>query len=679
MKNIILKILFILLIAPLSYGAGTCWNGGSSGTTPWSVLDGDGGSPSVAYADVNYCVNTVASAGDTVILPEGEAIWASQLYIRKAMILQGQTVCSGDPEDPITCVDGTVITTNLSTGNYLIRVEPTDSSLNPSIDVSGITFVGGSGEDKGNLLYLYCAPNETCTQYRIHGNSFRNYSVPSTAITSRGNTFGLIDENRFDRINTGNYVYEMNIRGDHGRTWTDHPTNTDPTSSDSTSGGNFLYIERNSFLGVGYIWNDAGEGCRYMVRHNALELDDSNLSTFINVHGDTNNRGCVAWGMYENTSLGNGTDTYRTALIQGGNGVFYNNELNGGGTIDVMEQYLACTYETDGCAGGYDDRDGINNTYIWNNTKESSAVLPVQPEQQISYVSGGTHEIIAADDLTGDASGAWGGLEFAPSVTSGTWAGGDAAGKIAMYKQRYPAFISGENISVEGGQANVATLTSGSQVTEKIEYWDDVTNVADYGGEYFTKDVAANRDLETCTIGDVYWETDDEELYRCTDTDTWTWVYSPYTYPHPLAGPDETSPTISSVMVNGTVVTVTWDEGVVTTAYNADLNMDCSTAGANIALSSPTGTGATRTLTSATPVAFGDTCNIDVVGTHITDAAETPNAMETVNDIAVTNNTADVAKQSGRMSVGGIGGSTPGRNTVTIPGSTPGRMGVITH
>jgi hypothetical protein len=140
-------------------------------------------------------------------------------------------------------------------------------------------------------------------------------------------------------------------------------------------------------------------------------------------------------------------------------------------------------------------------------------------------------------------------------------------------------------------------------------------------------------------------------------------------------GVDETPPTISSAAVNISTVTITWNETVVTTAYNADLNMDCSTAGANIALSSPTGTGATRTLTAASPVAFGDTCNIDVVDTNITDASETPNAIETVNDVAVTNNTADVAKQTGRNGIN-VNGT---RNAVTIPGSTPGRMGVTIH
>ena len=91
-KSTIYLILITALfscIYSIQASAGTCWNGGHEGTAPWYVKDGPGGSDSVAYDDVNYCVNTVAIEGDSVHVPAGSATWTSMLSITKGIILQG--------------------------------------------------------------------------------------------------------------------------------------------------------------------------------------------------------------------------------------------------------------------------------------------------------------------------------------------------------------------------------------------------------------------------------------------------------------------------------------------------------------------------------------------------------------------------------------------------------------
>ena len=53
----VIKINFVVLVVillPISAFAGTCWNGGSSGSSPWYVLDRANGDPSCAFVDVNY-------------------------------------------------------------------------------------------------------------------------------------------------------------------------------------------------------------------------------------------------------------------------------------------------------------------------------------------------------------------------------------------------------------------------------------------------------------------------------------------------------------------------------------------------------------------------------------------------------------------------------------------------
>jgi hypothetical protein len=110
--------------------------------------------------------------------------------------------------------------------------------------------------------------------------------------------------------------------------------------------------------------------------------------------------------------------------------------------------------------------------------------------------------------------------------------------------------------------------------------------------------------------------------------------------------PDETAPTVTGVAVsaNGTTVTVTFSETVVTTGYdNGDFDLDCSTTGNGIALNSISGSGSTRTFTAASRVVSGETCNLDYTGgaDEIEDSAG--NDLATFSNTAVTNNSDSVA------------------------------------
>ncbi len=125
---------------------------------------------------------------------------------------------------------------------------------------------------------------------------------------------------------------------------------------------------------------------------------------------------------------------------------------------------------------------------------------------------------------------------------------------------------------------------------------------------------------------------------------SYIWEYLGNEIPADIYGEeaDEVAPTVTSAAVNGSTVTVNFDETVVTTGYDAgDFDLDCSTAGNNIALSSPSGSGASRTFTSASAIDFGDTCNLDYTGStdDIEDAAG--NDLAAFSNTVVTNNTPD--------------------------------------
>lgn len=79
-------------------------------------------------------------------------------------------------------------------------------------------------------------------------------------------------------------------------------------------------------------------------------------------------------------------------------------------------------------------------------------------DRTLAYTSGGTYEISPGDTVTGATSGATARVVQAP-VSSGSWAGGDAAGTFTLDTQ-VGTFVS-ENLNV-GGNTNVATIAGNS-------------------------------------------------------------------------------------------------------------------------------------------------------------------------------------------------------------------------
>jgi hypothetical protein len=83
----------------------------------------------------------------------------------------------------------------------------------------------------------------------------------------------------------------------------------------------------------------------------------------------------------------------------------------------------------------------------------------------VPFTSGGTYRIKAGDTVEGASSGATGYVESV-SVSSGTWAGGTAAGNITI--RRKSGTFESENLDV-GANSNVATTTGTLTYQEPIE------------------------------------------------------------------------------------------------------------------------------------------------------------------------------------------------------------------
>lgn len=240
----------------------------------------------------------------------------------------------------------------------------------------------------------------------------------------------------------------------------------------------YLYIENNTSSSIGDLFlGETGEGARWVARYNSI--DHTGGGSTMDFHGDTLNRGVVAGEFYENTMTADTdplTGSGGNLQQRGGTGLIYNNSFQ---------------YGTDGIRA----YDKIEEWY-------ASCTNP-----------GG-----CPDDGGGCGD---------QVHNSYHWNNKNTRNDTLMF-----FFHHGS-----GSQWTEADLYN--CITEKTDFWVDTQDgtYPTVPTTYFTKGLASGRNLTTCTAQNVYWETDTKKLYRCTATNTWTFIYTPYTYPHPLSKP----------------------------------------------------------------------------------------------------------------------------------------------
>ncbi len=130
--------------------------------------------------------------------------------------------------------------------------------------------------------------------------------------------------------------------------------------------------------------------------------------------------------------------------------------------------------------------------------------------------------------------------------------------------------------------------------------------------------------------------TPDGQLYVATSSSTWALYYLPYTYPHPSRydlSPDTTPPVVTSVVGNGSVVSVNFNEPT-----EAGVAADFTFSGGRT-LSDLSGTAAIRTMTVTPPMEYGQSYTISYTPGGVKDAAD--NLMESFSGMSVTNETPD--------------------------------------
>jgi hypothetical protein len=105
---------------------------------------------------------------------------------------------------------------------------------------------------------------------------------------------------------------------------------------------------------------------------------------------------------------------------------------------------------------------------------------------QITFTSGGTYEPVKGDTVTGNTSGKTA-VVVSTTLSSGTWAGGDAAGTI-LYRSASGAFSSGETVKITDylGVTQSDVLTHAASDLVDFELADTLTATAKSWGSSWT-------------------------------------------------------------------------------------------------------------------------------------------------------------------------------------------------
>jgi hypothetical protein len=225
---------------------------------------------------------------------------------------------------------------------------------------------------------------------------------------------------------------------------------------------------------------------------------------------------------------------------------------------------------------------------------------------------------------------------------------------------------------ISNGYPSIGGLDLYDQTWHKFEIFIDFgsSNAASDGDVWVQIDdsqllAVSNLDFDTLPnpVGCIAWPsnctacTGSQEIYY-DDMEVWTLDASLGQGDTEPSASDTTPPEISgnpTIGSDGETITINFTETVVTTGYdNGDFDLDCSSAGNNIALNSISGSGSSRTFTSATTIYNGDTCNLDYTGgaDEIEDAAG--NDLAQFSDDAMTNNSTQ-----GTSSVAGVSVNLP--------------------
>jgi hypothetical protein len=369
----------------------------------------------------------------------------------------------------------TIITSNLTAANYtdyLITYQIAVPATDGMVDISGFKFDSNS---KGGGILVLNLSSTAIYNLRIHGNIFTRSDYTHGSYEKHASIYSL--GNVFGLVDNNYFIdnyKDIVVLGYDSESWADFP------ASGNMGTNKYLYVENNSST-VGATWA-AG----------------SNRDLFLGESGQ-GARFVSRYNTIDCTYCTNGTsiwdfhgDTLNRGVVAG---EIYNELVTSSGNA-VSQEYAS-----------FRQRGGV--AIVFNNSQQ--------------YGTDADRTSYRIEEEYGTCTNGGG----CPDGYAGTCTGGDVVNN---------SYYWGSTNQRNGQHIGFLSVDTFNCFSEQVEYWSDTQDNTHTASTYFTKDVAASRNLTTCTAQDVYWETDAKKLYRCTATNTWTQIYTPYTCPHPLTG-----------------------------------------------------------------------------------------------------------------------------------------------
>jgi hypothetical protein len=279
---------------------------------------------------------------------------------------------------------GSTVLTSTST---FIDVFPDSTAIanEEPIQITGFTFDGNNSLDiflklrgasgiSGTKPYRYVLIGDN--MFRNGSNSSSNGVITAADANDNGQIRGVIYHNTFDRIDVMLRIFSNNDT----REWANTAFNQFSYGTEDN-----LYFEDNtiqyssSFSGPDSGWIESGQGGRIVARFNNYNMANTSTSEIWDVHGFQNWNGQPDSGQtgtmvveYYNNTFSNATQ-YRWINHRGSWGMFFDNTATGSGGLSIdANQYVGCPSDISPPPTNYNPV--INNTYVFNNTKNGANV-----------------------------------------------------------------------------------------------------------------------------------------------------------------------------------------------------------------------------------------------------------------------------------------------------------------
>lgn len=289
---------------------------------------------------VDVAINTTATYGDTIVLPECDVAWLTYLQTTTdGITIQG----TGELGTKITSADGSFI---LSSGG-------------DNVTISNIYFVGDQSTGSTTILFIYgdgWRINNCKVESKVSGTKL--IGIYARGVTADIYPTGLIDNNTF--IDTRILTY-----GSSGTIDSQSAVWAEPLDP---GGSRAVYIENNTFAlsSVGNVI-DGSCGAVVVARYNDITSTGTGYVFETHAVQGPDNRAFKWWEFYLNKITGV-SEKYSPIHLIGGTGVVYGNVLYGSWQSEVIYLTSRRAYDDAGiglCDGNVTGWDGnvVDPTY----------------------------------------------------------------------------------------------------------------------------------------------------------------------------------------------------------------------------------------------------------------------------------------------------------------------------